>query len=200
MILGVDKFLIPLVSLNLHRFEHKESYVDLLERTIYFLANFYLSRLDYLNTDLFFQERRVPMAFIFQAKPAIYDLAARLSVGREVGWLASRYRDKMRRGDIVYYWSAGDEKRRGIYGWGEITSDNAFVDSKGSYRVAVTCRKVFPNLINVADVRANPILRDVQILRSAMGTNFLLTEEESNALRSLVEDKFGKPWAPLEWR
>lgn len=138
------------------------------------------------------------MAFIFQAKPTIYDLTTRLEVSREVGWLASRYRDQMRRGDIVYFWSAGDEKRRGIYGWGDITSDGAFVDSKGTYRGAVTCRKVFPHHINVAELRADPILRDLQILRIAIGTNFLLTEEESKSLHSLVEDIFGASWIPPE--
>ena len=130
------------------------------------------------------------MVFIFQAKPAIYDLQTKLEVGREVGWLASRYRDLMKRGDIVYYWSAGDEGRRGIYGWGDITSDGAFVDSKKTYRVAVTCRKIFPHHINVKKIRKNSILSDLQILQSAMGTNFLLTEEESKALLSLVEDSF----------
>ena len=136
------------------------------------------------------------MAFIFQAKPAIYDLTARLEVGREVGWLASRYRDRMGRGDVVYYWSAGEADRRGVYGWGLITSDGAFVDSKGTYRVAVTCQKIFPTHINVSEFRLHPVLSDLQILRSAMGTNFLLTEEESQAMRSLVEARFGAAWVP----
>lgn len=138
------------------------------------------------------------MAFIFQAKPTIYDLKTRLEVGREVGWLASRLRDEMKHGDVVYYWSAGEEERRGIYGWGNITSNGPFVDSKGTYRVAVTCRKIFPHHINVMELRANPILRDLQILRSAMGTNFLITREESDALRALVKDKFDLSWAPEE--
>jgi hypothetical protein len=140
------------------------------------------------------------MVFFFQAKPSIYDLTTRLKVGREVGWIASRYRGQMRGGDIVYYWGAGDKNRRGIYGWGHITSDGAFVDSKGTYRVAVTCRKIFPHHINVAELRANPILREIQILRSAMGTNFVLTQEESDALSSLVENDFGVSWVPEEER
>ena len=136
------------------------------------------------------------MVFLFQAKPAIYDLTTRLEVGREVGWLASWHRDKMRRGDVVYYWSAGPEKRRGIYGWGNITSDGAFVHSRTTYRVAVTCRKIFPHHINVTQLRADPILRNIQILRSAMGTNFVLTDEESKAFSSLIAGVFDSTWVP----
>lgn len=136
------------------------------------------------------------MVFIFQAKPTIYDLKDRLEVGQEVGWLASKHRDKMNHGDVVYYWSAGDEKRRGIYGWGNITSDGNFIDSKGTYRVAVTCRKIFPKHISVTEFRSNPVLNELQILRSAMGTNFLLSDEENVALHSLIEQKFGNSWTP----
>ncbi|MFC1968074.1 EVE domain-containing protein [Chloroflexota bacterium] len=140
------------------------------------------------------------MVFVFQAKPSIYDLTTRLEIGREVGWIASRYRDKMRSGDIVYYWGAGDKKRRGIYGWGNITSKGAFIDSKGTYRVAVTCRKIFPHHINVTELQANPILREIHILRSAMGTNFVLTHEESDALSSLIANVFDTSWIPSEER
>jgi len=136
------------------------------------------------------------MQFIFQAKPTIYDVSTRLKPDQEVGWIASRYRDQIKKGDIVYIWSAGEEKRRGIYGWGEITSDGPFVDSHGTYRVGVTYRKVFPGPINVRDLREHPLLRNLLILRSAMGTNFPVTEEEYTALREVVTEKLGQDWAP----
>jgi hypothetical protein len=136
------------------------------------------------------------MAFIFQAKPSIYPLEEKLKVDREVGWLASRLRDEMKLGDIVYYWRAGEEEHRGIYGWGNITSDGPFVDSRGTYRVAVTCRKIFESHINVTELRTHPILRGLQILHNAMGTNFLITQEENDALFSLIIDKFDPSWVP----
>jgi len=136
------------------------------------------------------------MQFIFQAKPTIYDVSTRLKLDQEVGWIASRYRDQMKKGDIVYIWGAGDEHRRGIYGWGEITSDGAFIDSRGNYRAAVTYRKVFPRAINVGDLREHQSLRNLLILRSAMGTNFPVTDEEHTALTEVVTEKLGAGWAP----
>lgn len=136
------------------------------------------------------------MTFIFQAKPAIYLLEEKLEVGKEVGWLASRYRDRMHKDDIVYYWRAGDKDKRGIYGRGYITSNGAFIDRKGTYRVAVTCKEIFQNHITIARILAHPILSEMTIVRSAMGTNFILTDEESNALSALVEEIFGIKKAP----
>jgi hypothetical protein len=138
------------------------------------------------------------MTYIFQAKPERYDLRTRLMVGKEVGWIASRYRNQMRTGDIVYYWSAGDRDIRGLYGWGTITSEGAFVDSRGTYRILVTCKKIFPRHINYSVIREYPILSDMQLLVSPMGTNFLLTVEESEALSTLIEATFGSEWIPDE--
>ena len=136
------------------------------------------------------------MAFIFQSKPSIYPLKTKLKVDLEVGWIASRYRDYMKLGEIVYYWSAGNRDERGIYGWGEITSTGAFIDSKGISRVAVTCRMIFPKHINISLLLKNPALKDLQIIRSAMGTNFLLTKEEKTAINNLIQGQFGGPFVP----
>ena len=136
------------------------------------------------------------MPFIFQAKPTIYDVSARLKPDLQVGWIASRYREQMKKGEIVYIWGAGEVQRRGIYGWGEITSDGPFVDTHGTYRVAVTYRKVFPRPVLVRELRDHPQLRDLLILRSAMGTNFPVTDEEHAALREVVAEKLGQSWAP----
>ena len=138
------------------------------------------------------------MTYIFQAKPERYDLRTRLAVGKEVGWIASRYRDQMKTGDIVYYWSAGDRDIRGLYGWGTINSESAFVDSRGTYRVLVSCKKIFPSHINYSVLIEDPILGDMQLLRSPMGTNFLLTRAESEALYALIDDRFGPAWLPEE--
>ena len=135
------------------------------------------------------------MAYIFQARPATYELQHRLEEGKAVNWLASRYHREMRRGDIVYLWQAGDENQRGIYGWGEITAA-PFVDSNGAYRVSVVTRKVFPHHLNVAAIRSDPDLQDLLIFRNAIGTNFRLNDAESLALRHLVTETFGEASAP----
>ncbi len=136
------------------------------------------------------------MAYIFQAKPSIYDFRQRLAEGKTVNWLASRYHRDMRRGEIVYLWQAGDSNKRGIYGWGEITSQEPFVDSKGAYRVAVQTLRIFDSHLSASSVRSTPGLSDIQLFRNAMGTNFRLTETESQALRELVVSEYGEAAAP----
>jgi len=136
------------------------------------------------------------MALIFQSKPSIYPLKTKLKVDLEVGWKASRYRPFMKRGEIVYYWSAGKRDERGIYGWGEITSAASFIDSKNTSRVAVTCRKILPKHINISILLDDPALKDLQIIRSAMGTNFLITDDENDALKTLIESLFDVSYVP----
>ncbi|MDD4108467.1 MAG: EVE domain-containing protein [Prolixibacteraceae bacterium] len=140
------------------------------------------------------------MTFIFQAKPSIYDISSRLKIDKEVGWLASRYKEKMQEGDVVYYWRAGEIERRGIYGWGEISSRGTFVDNQGTYRIGVRCIVLFPQHLNVSILKSHPVLKNLQILRSSMGTNFLLTEKEHESLKSLIADIYGSEWLPTKRR
>lgn len=141
------------------------------------------------------------MSFIFQAVPDRYDLRTELREGKRVAWVASRYRDEMTRGDVVYLWRGGDAESRGIYGWGEISSDEPEQDADGTYRIAVKYRKCFLNhspssFITVDEIRSTAQLRTLLILRMPIGTNFVLSEAEDAALRQLIVTKLGNQWAP----
>jgi len=141
------------------------------------------------------------MAFIFQAKPSVYDLRERLSVDKDVGWLASRYYKEMKPGDIVFFWLAGDKKQRGLYGWGEISPKGVFKDSKDLYRVAVSYKKSFnemdpPSHISYKEFQKDPVLKDLTLLHMAIGTNFILSKEEYNAINELIVKHYGAEWAP----
>ena len=141
------------------------------------------------------------MSYIFQAKPTIYELREKLVVGKEVGWLASRYYDEMKPGDIVYFWRAGEKKYRGLYGWGEITSTGVFKDRKGLYRAAVITRKVFadnepPLHINYTYFKDNQILQNMGLLQMAIGTNFRLKEDQETEINNLILEKLGTEWVP----
>ncbi|MCR4342439.1 MAG: EVE domain-containing protein [Patescibacteria group bacterium] len=60
--------------------------------------------------------------FVFQSVPERYDLREAISPGAKDTWYATRYRNKMNPGDLVFFWMAGDEHFRGLYGWGKIIS------------------------------------------------------------------------------
>src|SRR6266849_2419082 len=65
--------------------------------------------------------RKVPaQAFLFQSRVDTHDLRTELHAKSVVARTASRYRTAMRPGDIVYFWLAGSEEIRGIYGWGSL--------------------------------------------------------------------------------
>ena len=61
--------------------------------------------------------------FLFQSAPEQYDLRKELRPGEFDNWHATRYRMEMHPGDIVFFWMGGDQNFRGLYGWGEITSE-----------------------------------------------------------------------------
>ena len=141
------------------------------------------------------------MSFIFQGIPDRYDLRQKLKIGRTVAWLASRYRSAMKKKDTVYFWRGGDREYRGIYGWGSIVDNSPSLDSTGIYRVRVKYQKNFldhdpPIFISSDEIANQPALQDLLILRMPIGTNFLLTETQEQAIQSLIVRKIGPAWAP----
>ena len=60
-------------------------------------------------------------AFIFQSVPDRYDLRREFRVGKSDTWYATRYRNEMKAGDIVFFWMRGEEDSRGLYGWGTLS-------------------------------------------------------------------------------
>lgn len=132
-----------------------------------------------------------------------YDLRKVLVPGRQVAWVASRYRDFMQPGEVVYFWLAGERDVRGIYGWGEITGERPEPDRNGILRVQVTYRRNFLDHssrqhLSVGEIEADKVLAAMLILRLPMGTNFLLCEEEDAALGRLIKQKYGEDWLPPE--
>ena len=141
------------------------------------------------------------MSFIFQTKfPKV------LSSKGTVAWVASRYREQMRKGDVVYFWLAHkDPSLRGIYGWGIITAQAPRIDERGVYRIDVEHRCIFrehwkKKHITIWRIRNDPVLRDLLISRMAIGTNFLLTDEEDEAIRLIIGQEYGQDWLPPKQR
>lgn len=136
------------------------------------------------------------MDWIFQAIPRRYDLRTEMKTGNKETWLVTRYKDKMKRGDIVFMWQAGPAEIRGVYGWGRIVGREPHYYERWGHGVDVQYEKVFPNHLSSDAVRALPAFADHVLFKMAIGTNFELTPDQKGALVRLIESTFGAGVAP----
>jgi len=127
---------------------------------------------------------RAMSGFMFQASEDHYDLRVQPQPGSVIHWRAQRYRSLMMPGKIVFFWLAGDSPYRGLHGWGALTSSP--YEHGDHYRVDVRFdHRIVPHVPADA-VRADPILRDHQIFTLRAGSNFLLEDDEIQALVNLI--------------
>src|SRR5260370_961577 len=54
--------------------------------------------------------------FIFQSVPDRFDLREEFEPGLDDTWYATRYRNEMRPGAVVFFWMGGPPEIRGVYG------------------------------------------------------------------------------------
>ncbi|MGY4772905.1 McrB family protein (plasmid) [Kribbella sp. CWNU-51] len=139
-----------------------------------------------------------PERWLFQAVPDRWDLAENLetwAVGDEDTWTATRYRKRMRPGDVVALWSGGS--RAGVLALAELTGvpfeDTAPdwmqpTEEHTSWRVPLRLTRVLETPIMKTDLQDHPILKDLQILKMAQATNFEVTNEQWDALLALVDE------------
>jgi len=125
--------------------------------------------------------------WIFQSTVDRKDLREILREGNEDTRLASRYRQQMSQGDIVYFWLAGPDEIRGIYGWGVLLSDPYLNEDEEEYRVKVRYDKRLRSHIPTSRIKATAELEDLLILRAPQATNFLLSTEEARAIANFME-------------
>lgn len=125
-------------------------------------------------------------AFIFQSIPERFDLREKLQAGKADTWYATRYRNDMTAGDLVFFWLGGEEQFRGIYGWGRLTSDPYMKPAWDSHGVDIVYSVRFKEPILVHKLRHHPKLRNLLILRAPQATNFLITSDEVDALKVLI--------------
>jgi hypothetical protein len=129
---------------------------------------------------------------VFQSRIDKYDLRVELQAGRVETWAATRHRSAMRPGDVVFFWLAGAEDVRGIYGWGLI---KRFPQQRGetTYEVDVQVEQVFVQPLLASTIRRVPELRDLLILRAPQATNFLLAPQEAARLVDEIRKAGEKP-------
>ena len=126
--------------------------------------------------------------WIFQGKPERYPLEKKLIQGNEETWLVTRFREKMSKDDIVLFWSSGDRKIRGLYGWGVILEDAPTYYEGWGYGITVIYKIRFKKHISVSTIEGKGVLNDNLILKMPIGTNFELTEKETKDVFDLIEN------------
>ena len=140
------------------------------------------------------QDIRWRRYWIYQGIPDRFDVKTRLKRGKVEPWTLTRFKDITTSGDIVFYWSAGDDA--GIYGWGEIvgseiaqkkTSVKNETNGSTGRSTEVECRGIFDPPILKAHLSSNMSqFRALTILRNVQGTNFRVTTLEAEAIIELI--------------
>lgn len=124
--------------------------------------------------------------FIFQSVPERFDLRQAVQPGAAATWYATRYRNEMHPGDLVFFWMAGEEQFRGLYGWGLITSAPYLNSGWDSHGVDVKYETKFAKPILANTLRDDVVLAEMLIFRAPQATNFLLSLDQAKRLIRVV--------------
>jgi hypothetical protein len=127
--------------------------------------------------------------FVFQSVPHRLDLRNAILEGKQDTWYATRYRSDMKPGDIVFFWMAGDEHFRGLYGWGKIASTPYIKPGWDSHGIDVIYKCKFKKPILAHSIREDKELADMLIFRAPQATNFLLETSQAKRLNKLIKDR-----------
>lgn len=140
--------------------------------------------------------------WIFQANPAIYDVASAVRSLKEDTWLVQQHRQDIQPGDRAYLWESG--AGGGIVAVCEIldevtdrrtneAAERFILDplKLGGIQPRVNIRilsVVSPKLLR-RDIQAHSALGDLSILKQAQGTNFPVTPEQAKAIEKLLANR-----------
>jgi predicted RNA-binding protein with PUA-like domain len=140
--------------------------------------------------------------WIFQANPEKYDIDTELRTLDVGDWTVRRYQNRVQPGDLVFVWKSSPRRSiRGIYAAARIRSGikvtasppelggNLFrkaSDNKVEPRVEIEYLKKLSSPILVEDIRGNPALRNLLVLRQPNATNFALSDSECAEIRRLL--------------
>jgi len=105
--------------------------------------------------------------------------------GDVIGWKHTRYKQRIKKDDVVFIWRAGHMS--GLKAWG-IVDDNS-VPSKGESfnRIPVRIEAIFADPIEREIVRKTPEISDLGvIMQGRQGTNFAVSTEQAFGLSKLI--------------
>jgi len=126
--------------------------------------------------------------FIFQSLPELFDLREKLNPGLVDTWYASRYRNEMKVNDIVFFWMGGDERFKGLYGYGKIVKEPYLEANSSTYGVDVEYQVKFKKPITSSFIRNDSDLKNLLIMRAPQATNFLVDDVQSKKLLKIIRE------------
>lgn len=126
--------------------------------------------------------------FIFQSMPERFDLREKLKPGNKDTWYATRYRNKMKTGDIVFFWMGGNKRFRGLYGWGKLISEPYIKDNWKTYGIDVEYIEKFFKPITSSKIKDDIELSRLLIFRAPQATNFFVEPSELKKLVRLLKE------------
>ena len=136
--------------------------------------------------------------WIFQSDPKIYDIHGALEEYDSISWVTRQHADEIHVGDAVLVWCAGD--KAGIYAIGQVISEPEVRPSPDDphwlnpedrktpeLRVTLAITKRFHPVLR-KDLKDHPAMRDSQIIKARVGTNFRVTPEQWSAIIDLLRE------------
>jgi hypothetical protein len=145
-------------------------------------------------------------AWLFQCRPDSYDLRGAVEQLSELTWMIRTHRKRIHDGDTVYLWESGPDAA--LIARGTITSEPAPLSEDSSQRrfyrdptaadgealrVWLHVDRVVRPPLTRRQIVAAPELADVQVFRSAQGTNFRLDAGVAAALEVLIAQQDRAP-------
>jgi hypothetical protein len=121
--------------------------------------------------------------WIFQSGRQHYDIEKYLVAGRGTNWMVRQGLDRLKAGDIVFFWQVNEKLP--LRGWGVLTG-SPFRDGD-NYKVAVSYKEAFPSSPDIETIANAVGLRNLPVLKTVQGTNFPLTRRQARALSRLLE-------------
>ena len=145
--------------------------------------------------------------WVFQGNPLRYEVYNSLADEnvKEAAWLVTRYRDEIHVGDIGLIWKA--RQRSGIYAVGDIISSPQMMydleesrkywkyESDRNQRllrvvIRYKLRLKITNPLLKTELEKIPELRNMDIFKRAIGTNFRVTPREWQTILNLLKTRF----------
>ena len=142
-----------------------------------------------------------PRHWIFHGNPKIFDMVGYLRDRKEVMWSVRQYKGQVKAGQTVFFWQAGQDG--GVIATGTTLTDPELMNEDPYAERYVRAPDEFPEnelrvRLRVDTLLAKPIkrnkliqhptLRKLTILISPHSTNFLISDEEYDALNVLVRE------------
>lgn len=138
--------------------------------------------------------------WIFQANPDKYDIDVAVKSLTEITWLVNRYKTQIRVGDLCFLWRSGPEA--GIIAVATVTTDPQpgeylpeeleFIRESGAFsgprvQVQLHLDRKLEVTLERSEIREDPRLSELQILKAPQGTNFPVSTAEAAALIELID-------------